>query len=1294
MKNKFTYLVCIFLAMIAIQGVAQQVVLQNSFKNDFGVVSNSYENLEIKSRIHSFNLLEVNTTAGTFNELAIPGYGFSNEAGLPKVPVMKRIIEIPIGATISVIVKKGNFKDYTLAELGIQHPVIPAQPPVSKQDDPQLMPFSFNQDAYTKDAWLYDELVKVEKIGQMRAVRLARLEVYPIQYNPVQGKIRVYEDIDVVVNFVGAQVSKTVDLKKKTYSPYFEQAYRMTTNYQPLLTDELITDAPVTYVIVSDVMFQAALQPFIAWKTKKGFKVIEAYTNNPNVGNTTTSIKNYLQGLYNTPPTGYYPPSFVLFVGDVAQIPAFNGTAGSHITDLYYCEYTGDKIPEVYWGRFSASNLSQLQPQIDKTLEYEQYLMPDPSFLNEVTMIAGADATYGPLHGNGQINYGTSNYFNAAHGLLSHTYLQPEPGGANYAQNIHTNVSNGVGYANYTAHCSPSGWADPSFVISDIPPLQNQSKYCLMVGNCCQSSMFGGTCFAEEVLRAANKGALGYIGGTNNSYWDEDFYWGCGFKTVSTSPVYDPNHLGAYDVTFHDQGEAQDDWFVTQGQMVVGGNLAVEQSNSSMKTYYWEMYCLMGDPSISIYFSVPSPVVANYQSTLLVGMNALTVNTEENAYVALSNNGVLLATGFAGPTGVVNLNFDPINNVGTANLVVTKQNREPHIGNITLAPATGPYLIVQSVAVNDSLGNNNGLADYNETVFLDVTFKNVGVQPATNVLAMLAPTDLYLQGNDTVCTIITFAAGAVLTVHNAFEVQVHNAVPDQHIANLVFEMTDGTNNWSTLQDLTLNAPVFSFSDIVIDDAAGNGNGILDPGESANLIVNTTNTGHADAYNTIGNMVVAGGTSPYLIINTPTVNINTIAYGTTEQAVFNVITNIITPPLTTVNLNYHVTAGQQNQYSYLEAKQVVIGATASVLMGNSTASTCNARFYDSGGESANYGVSEDYIMTFYPGISGAKVKYTFNSFSVEQNTSCTWDYLTVYNGVNTSAPQIGNYCGYSNPPSFTASNADGAITFKFRSDGVVTKAGWDATIGCVGGNLTVTASAFPPAICDGNSSQLGTLTVGGTGNYTYVWHPGKYLNDSTSATPVATPESTTDFTVEVYDGTTLLTSNTTVTVNPIPVAPVISLQGSTLVSSSVTGNQWYGQFGAIPGATGQMFTPEVSGEYFARVSSTQGCLSESSNSIYVLITGVKTEEATEFMQVFPNPFKKDLTVSYGLKNETTVNISVFNAMGQEIEILADNVKNAPGTHTLIFSAEGQPSGVYFIRFTTGKSVILKRILLTK
>ncbi|MEI6898916.1 MAG: C25 family cysteine peptidase [Bacteroidota bacterium] len=659
---------------------AGEIILNNG-KTGVTYGAASYQQISFNIELSTIQYQEVQTNKGPFTELIVPGFGFLNGVGDPKLPAYHKLIEVPLNAEYEVLYDKIQYSDYELSKYGVTNPVIPAQAPLCKNiTNPGEVPFILNSGTYNKDQYFGTDLVSIQNAGIMRSVKLATLTVSPILYNPVNGKIRVFTSMEVTIRYKHPDVAGTMQMKKRTASPYFGKLYNLFPNYQSN-EDNLITTGPVTYVIVSDPAFHNALQPFIQWKIKKGFKVIDNYTNNPAVGNTTASIRNYLMNLYNNPPTGVNVPSFVLLVGDVGQIPTF--TAGGHPSDLNYCEYTGDHIPEVFYGRFAAGNLAQLQPYLDKTMEYEQYIMPNPDFLNEVSMIAGADATNGPIYGNGQINYGTSTYFNTAHNLNSHTYLQPEPGGSNYSQHIRDDVSNGVSFSNYTAHGSEQGWADPQFVISQIPALQNNQKYCLMVGNCCKTSNFAVTCFAKEITRAANKGAVGYIGCSDYSYWDEDYWWACGFKAISTNPSYNPQHLGAYDATFHDHGEPISKWFVTMGQMVMAGDLAVQESTSGMKNYYWETYCLMGDPSLSIYYSVPQPVAATYPGSLPFGTHSLAVTTEPYAYVSLSiNDTVLLDAKCADSIGIANLNFDTINQNCYLHIVISKQNRKPLIDSI------------------------------------------------------------------------------------------------------------------------------------------------------------------------------------------------------------------------------------------------------------------------------------------------------------------------------------------------------------------------------------------------------------------------------------------------------------------------------------------------------------------------------------------------------------------------------------------------------------------------------------
>ncbi len=856
------------LIILPFSGNAQKIKLSDG-NNAFNITQTDDQSLHFQNQLSSFSVLEISTKAGQFTQLNLQGYNYSTEEGAPMLPVLKRLIEVPYGADFEIRFNNINAKTVQLSDFNVSIPVMPVQPSVSKSDNVEDLPFIIDDDIYSTNDWYGRELARVIDLGEMRGVRMARLEVAPFMYNPVSGELRVTLGFDCEIRFKGAQISRTENEKSRVYSPWFEASFDQLINHRKpeMFTDggdALIDVAPVTYIIVSDPMFETSLQSFIQWKTKKGFNVVEAYTNNPQVGTSTTSIKSYLKSFYQSPPEGYHPQTFVLIVGDVAQVPAFSGSAGSHVSDLYYCEYTNDILPECFYGRFSATTLAQLQAQIDKTLEYEQYAFPDPSFLDEVVMVAGADNTHQLTWGNGQINYGTQYYFNAAHGLYSHTYLQPEPSGGNYSTNIRQNISDGVAYANYSAHCSASGWADPSFVISHISALTNSHRYPLMVGNCCSSVEFQTTCFGEEILRAPLKGAIGYIGGSNSTYWDEDFWWGVGMEAISTNPTYNSSHLGAYDRTFHDRsGITTNDWFITQGQMPSAGNLAVTQSGSLLINYYWEIYHLMGDPSLMVYLSQAPDLTASYPALMPLAAETFTVNTEAYAYVAISKNGVLHGAALTNASGVAEVELTPITEPGEADVVITGQNLKPFFGTVLVSTPDGPHVALQSFEIDDASGNNNGMSDYGETISLDISMENIGNATATNVSLLLSSANSFVTVNQPAAVISTIDAGEIVTINNAFGISIAENIPDGEIINFNLAAGDGTNTWQSALSITGHAPVLEHTGFSINDPAGNNNGMLDPGETVFLSVEIKNNGSAEAYETLGEL---SSSSSFITIN--------------------------------------------------------------------------------------------------------------------------------------------------------------------------------------------------------------------------------------------------------------------------------------------------------------------------------------------------------------------------------------------------------------------------------------------
>ncbi len=926
MKNFYKTLLLILLSsflVFPLFGNAQKIKLSDG-NTEFSITQTDGQSLHFQNHLSSFSAMEVNTKAGLFTQLSLQGYNHSNEEGAPMLPVLKKLIEVPYGANYEIGFNNLTVHTIQLGEYNVNSLLIPAQPPVSKSDDYENLPFVIDQEIYETDNWYGQEVVRVIDLGEMRGVKMARLEIAPFMYNPVTGELQVILGFDCEIRFVGARTDQTENEKERVYSPWFEATFNQLINHtKPDINlnggDAIIDVAPVTYIIVSDPMFEEILQPFVQWKTKKGYNVVEAYTNNPLVGSTTTSIKNYLKNFYQSPPEGYHPQSFVLIVGDVAQVPAFNGTTNSHVTDLYYCEYTNDFFPECFYGRFSASNLSQLQPQIDKTLEYEQYTFPDPSFLDEVVMVAGADGSHQLTWGNGQINYGTQYYFNAAHGLTSHTYLQPEPSGGNYSASIRQDVSNGVAYANYSAHCSPSGWADPNFTIGHISALTNFHRYPLMVGNCCSSVEFDNNCFGEEILRAPLKGAIGYIGGSNSTYWDEDFWWGVGFENISANPSYNSDHLGAYDRTFHDRtGITTNDWFITQGQMPSAGNLTVSQSGSSLEHYYWEIYHLMGDPSLMVYFSQPPDITANYPAIMPLASETFTINTEPYAYVAISRDGVLHGATLANSAGVAELVLIPITDPGEADVVITGQNLKPFLGSVLVSSPQGAFVTINEVLIDDATGNGDGQADIGETIKLDASFKNLGNEEAANLTITISSENDFITIIQPNSAISVIAPGQTITVDDAFELSIAENIPDNETINFDLVITDGTNTWESTFSITGHAPVLEYSSFSISDQLGNNNGQIDPGETVTMIIEVNNIGSSTAFEVFGEL---SSSSSYISIlsGQPQLFANILPDGT-ASAGFEIFCSESTPVgqniSFTVNINATFGISAQGSFSVI------------------------------------------------------------------------------------------------------------------------------------------------------------------------------------------------------------------------------------------------------------------------------------------------------------------------------------------------------------------------------------------
>ena len=590
--------------------------------------------------------------------------GDNGLTGQPALPSMSCLVQLPRGSRLTLTAVRGEEMTWdSVVDEG--WPLLPvAGATVKDALPPTCVP---DEKTYHTDGWYRGgEPVEVEPLGTMGGTEVYRLTVRPVAYNPVRRSLRYYSALTATLESTPSSL---------------------------LMPDASL---PERYLIVSRPEFREGLQPFVRWKRQEGYDVVELYAGT----HLRDSVKALVHSEFGSGRSEAWP-RYILLVGDVEQIQAFQGTTrpeglGSHITDLYYAEHTGDWLPDALIGRWPVGDTAGLRAVVEKTLRYEQGLDLDTARLRRVLLVAGTEnQAPAPVTTNGQVNY-LAREIKSAHPALD-TVCYRNPASAGQRAAILGDVRHGAALINYTAHCSTGGWSTPSVSFSALDTLDNPQPL-LYVNNCCLSNDFGGTCFGEQLLRKPVGGAIGVIGATNSTLWNEDYYWAVGPKyPFALNPVYDPLRPGAFDNWL-----GRGDGVHTQGELLVAGNLAVTAFGSPYSKFYWEIYCLFGDPSLRPWVGAPQSIELCATNGIHDGDATLHLGGTAGATVTAMQHDTVIGVGVIGTNGLLAL--DMVRCLDTAPLIVTATGDGllPRVDTLTVDTIAGIGVALREVTVTDS----------------------------------------------------------------------------------------------------------------------------------------------------------------------------------------------------------------------------------------------------------------------------------------------------------------------------------------------------------------------------------------------------------------------------------------------------------------------------------------------------------------------------------------------------------------------------------------------------------------
>ena len=87
------------------------------------------------------------------------------------------------------------------------------------------------------------------------------------------------------------------------------------------------------------------------------------------------------------------------------------------------------------------------------------------------------------------------------------------------------------------------------------------------------------------------------------------------------------------------------------------------------------------------------------------------------------------------------------------------------------------------------------------------------------------------------------------------------------------------------------------------------------------------------------------------------------------------------------------------------------------------------------------------------------------------------------------------------------------------------------------------------------------------------------------------------------------------------------------------------------------------------------------------------DSHKILFAYPNPFNNSTTIRYSLNNDLKVEVAIYNACGQQVDVLHSGHQKA-GNYSLNWKADNINSGFYFIRLSTPEMTVTSKTLLIR
>jgi hypothetical protein len=637
------------------------------------------------------------------------------ELGKPMLPAKEIRMAIPSGMAVTGVRVVGT----TQEDIAGRFDLLPAQPPreIGSSDDetgfvePDLAVYSSMQPYPAEPV---EFLRQTDLAGQAMAVIL----IHPLKYVPGERKLTLHTSITLVIEGTsgyecGDYLSPSAS--KRNRETYEQMARDMVENPEEVQLntafklDKSMTPpgGPFDHVIITSSLYVSNFQPLVEWHTQKGLKdtvVTTAWIYMNYTGADSQKIRSFIMDANSTWGTTYF-----LLGGENETIP-FVYRDYSHeptASDQYYTDFDDDWTHEVFVGRATVGNATEVNTFVSKVLKYETD-PPRTDYPLDVLLLGmdyDEDTHCEELKESIDFGYiperfNVTKVYDSDPGIHRTEFLNALNSGQNLVNHCdHSYIEYmGTGDRNH-------GWG---IVSSDVDALYNNGQLSIIVSTGCHPNhMDFDDCIAEHfVIYNPNQAGVAFTGNTRSG----TYYSG---QVNSLSNALDKQ------------------WWIGLffwGKYHLGETLAEAKhhfghSNDNERYCHWTLN-LLGEPAMPIWTDEPDSFVVAHPNWLPPEPSVFSVHVDDaetgtpvnQAYVCLWKGDEVYLTGYTDPSGNFSFNPSP-STLGPMSVTVTKHNYLPYQDQVD----------VRDYLVGDP--NGDGIVNVADVVYLVNYLYRSGTEP-------------------------------------------------------------------------------------------------------------------------------------------------------------------------------------------------------------------------------------------------------------------------------------------------------------------------------------------------------------------------------------------------------------------------------------------------------------------------------------------------------------------------------------------------------------------------------------